>query len=116
MTKFIIVSPEELREMLEDIIDKKFSEKKELEKNISENLTLDKAIIFLKDNGFPTSKAKLYQLTSSNQISHSKFGNKLLFTRKSLLEWANQNTNDMTDNLEGFSEIVNSANHKRRKY
>ncbi|WP_418408883.1 helix-turn-helix domain-containing protein [Alistipes sp.] len=35
----------------------------------------------------PTSKAKIYKLTSSGEIPHRKYGNKLVFSRQELLRW-----------------------------
>ncbi len=41
----------------------------------------------LDDYGMPTSKAKIYKLTSSGEIPHRKYGNKLVFSRQELLRW-----------------------------
>lgn len=116
MNRLIIVTPEELRRMLEEIIDLKYKQPIEKEKKYSENLSLAEAVEFLKDNGFPTSKAQIYKLTSINQMPHSKYGNKLLFTRKNLLTWANGRTTNVTDLSERMLEVARSANNKRRKY
>lgn len=57
-------------------------------------VTLETAVEFLRENGFPTSKAKIYKLTSCNQIPYSKYGNKLVFSRIKLLAWANQKSKE----------------------
>lgn len=44
----------------------------------------------LDEYGMPTSKAKIYKLTSAGEIPHRKYGNKLVFSRKELQEWMNE--------------------------
>jgi len=52
-----------------------------------ETLSLAMALQILKEHGLPTSPAKMYKLTSSGAIPHSKYGNKLVFSRKELKKW-----------------------------
>ena len=39
----------------------------------------------LREQGYPTSKAKIYKLTSTNLIPYRKYGNRLVFSRRELL-------------------------------
>jgi hypothetical protein len=52
------------------------------------NLNLDDALDFLKNQGFPMSKSKIYKLCASKKIPHSHFGNRLVFNTKELIGWA----------------------------
>lgn len=38
------------------------------------------------------SKSKLYKLTSSGEIPHKRYGNRLIFSRKELTEWVEEQT------------------------
>ena len=80
-----------------------------------ETMTLDSAVNFLKENGYPTSKGKLYKLTSKKEVPHFKYGHKLVFSRSDLLEWAkNQLTRQMTEeerNKRANFIIINDEKH-----
>ena len=58
--------------------------------DLPDTLSMPNALKVLEDNGFPTSKAKLYKMTSQEQIPFMKYGNKLVFSRKALIEWAHK--------------------------
>ncbi|WP_295810848.1 hypothetical protein [uncultured Apibacter sp.] len=51
-------------------------------------MTLGSAFAFLAEYGYPMPKAKLYKLTAYEHIPCRKFGQKLVFSRKDLLQWA----------------------------
>jgi hypothetical protein len=53
-------------------------------KPVHDTISLDEAIKMLYEHGLPTSKAKIYKLTSACEIPHRKYGNKLVFSRKDL--------------------------------
>lgn len=95
MNRIIVVTPDELRMMLEDIIDERMKEMNQPLKPAMperDNLSLDETVDFLREAGYPLSKARLYKLTSQNKIPFNKFGSKLMFSRSALLNWAKQNT------------------------
>ena len=52
-----------------------------------DTISLSAALEMFDDYGMPTSKAKIYKLTSANEIPHRKYGNKLFFSRQELLHW-----------------------------
>lgn len=54
---------------------------------IHDTISLADAMKMLDEYGMPTSKAKIYKLTSAGEIPHRKYGNKLVFSRKELREW-----------------------------
>lgn len=52
-----------------------------------ENLTIDQAIELLQDNGLPITRAQIYKLSHLGKIPASRIGKRLVFSRKSLLNW-----------------------------
>ena len=64
--------------------------KETISSGLPDTLNLSSALKVLDEHGFPTSKAKLYKMTSLGQIPFMKYGNKLVFSRKSLVEWAHE--------------------------
>lgn len=52
-----------------------------------ENLTIDQAIEFLKENGLPIAKAEIYKKSSLGKIPCDRIGKRLVFSRKDLLNW-----------------------------
>lgn len=114
MEKVIITTREELRALIiEAVASCRKNETAVMNpRQESDNLTLDGAVSFLHENGYPTSKAKLYKLTSAKKIPFRKFGQKLVFSRKALLQWAQSNTFDFDDD-DGVSAVVRDANRKR---
>ena len=87
MTEIIVITKDELINIIEKTIETMLSRQGAETGNQEkpDTVTLDEAIVFLHNNGFVTSKGKLYKLTSSNQIPHRKFGNKLVFSREEIL-------------------------------
>jgi hypothetical protein len=68
----------------------------------------------LRENGYPTSKGKIYKLSSANQLPHRKYGNKLVFSRRDLLAWAESQTHIKPDGRsDAVLEIAKSACRKR---
>lgn len=57
-----------------------------------DTISLSDALRMLEEYGMPTSKAKIYKLTSAGEIPHKKYGNKLVFSRKELHEWMDEQT------------------------
>lgn len=73
----------------------KVSEIKEIVSRIENNqpvdepdqLTAERALVFINKAGYPISKSKLYKLTSSNGIPCRRFGSRLIFNKLELLDW-----------------------------
>lgn len=104
MERIIITTPEELTALIREVFKELQSVKPE--KAVSENLDLKGAIELLNQNGYPTSKGKMYQLTHRQQIPYKKYCNKLIFERRKLLEWASAHAVDpfcTTEDKETFS-------------
>jgi excisionase family DNA binding protein len=60
------------------------------------------------------SKSKLYKLTSSNEIPCKRYGNKLIFSRKELADWVEENTIDK-DSDDTTAVLSASARRKQRR-
>lgn len=85
MMQIVITSTEELKAIIRDVL----SEQTEpIATGVqSDNINLSKAIELLNEWGYPTSKAKIYKLTSTGAMPCRKYGNKLIFSREELLKW-----------------------------
>lgn len=85
MMQIVVTSAEELKAIIRDVL----SEQTEPTATgvQSDNINLSKAIELLNELGYPTSKAKIYKLTSTGAIPCRKYGNKLIFSRVELLKW-----------------------------
>ena len=78
-----------------------------------DTIALPVAYQLLIDHGYPTSRAKIYKLTSSGQMPHRKYGNKLVFSRRELLAWAEGQTRAVGDRSEAAITLARSARLKR---
>lgn len=85
MMQIVVTSAEELKAIIRDVL----SEQTEPTATgvQSDNINLSKAIELLNEWGYPTSKAKIYKLTSTGAMPCRKYGNKLIFSREELLKW-----------------------------
>lgn len=91
MNKIILVSPEELGQIIEINIRKVLSESPPHSTNsssIDDNkpLTVEEAAEFL---NLP--KATLYQFTSARKIPFKKLGKRIVFSKNDILKWVEQN-------------------------
>ena len=95
MAGIIVATEEQIEEIVFRAISKYYSgnNKETISSGLPDTLNLSSALKVLDEHGFPTSKAKLYKMTSLGQIGQipfMKYGNKLVFSRKSLVEWAHE--------------------------
>lgn len=112
MSNIIITTPEELKAIISEAMANAVPQMSN-PKDLPDSITLETAVQVLEEFGFPTSKAKLYKLTSSGAMPFRKYGNKLVFSRKELLEWADQQTKS-PDTPDSMENIFNTAKRKRR--
>lgn len=61
------------------------------------------------------SKSALYKKTASNDLPHKRFGNRLVFSRKSLLEWVEPQTVDKDGSSEACLALAKSARNKSKR-
>lgn len=89
--------------------------KKEIPAAQPENLTLDQAVDFLRENALPTTKAQLYKLTSLGEIPVCKVGKRLVFSRKDLLNWLeSRKTIKVSSHVHAAEKLANSARRRER--
>lgn len=112
MEKIILTTPEELREIIVEAVSGKITGS-ETPKELPDSITLETAIRVLEESGYPTSKAKIYKLTSSGSMPFKKYGNKLVFSRKELLNWAEQQTKSPRDHSDIMDNLYKSVKRKR---
>lgn len=112
MKSIILTTPEELREIIAEAVSGKIVAT-ETQKELPNSITLETAIRVLEESGYPTSKAKIYKLTSSGSMPFKKYGNKLVFSRKELLNWAEQQTKSPHDHSDIMDNLYKSVKRKR---
>lgn len=112
MTQIIVTTPEELRKVVKEAVQE--LAQKEEKKAIPDTINLNQALVILAENGYPTSKGKMYKLTSENKVPHRVYGNKLVFSRKELLVWAESQVKSKSNTMETALSIARSARRKLR--
>ena len=115
MTNIILTTPEELRAIVSETVSQSLAGFTQ-PRNEPDNLTPDVAVEVLERHGFLISKARLYKLTAKKEVPFRKYGNKLLFSRKELLTWAENLAKRVNDKDEAALAIAKSANRKIRNY
>lgn len=69
MNKIIVTTPDELRLIVKEAVIGLVPQQEET-KSESDSVNLETALQVLTENGFPTSKGKIYKLTSEGRIPH----------------------------------------------
>ena len=113
MSNIILTMPDELRAIVNEAVSGLIP-KTEPRQTI-DTITLSDALDLLNEHGYPTSKAKMYKLTSSGEIPCKTYGNKLVFSRKELLHWAENQTKSKKNSSDISLALANSANRKRQR-
>lgn len=97
MTQIVVTSAEELKAIIRDVLLERTEPTTGVE---PENISLNKAVELLNGLGYPTSKAKIYKLTSAGAMPYRKYGNKLIFSRRELLKWVDSQTQCVSEKQE----------------
>ena len=113
MNQIILTTPEELRAIVSESVSQTLAGLT-LPKDEPDNLTPDAAVP--EQHGFLISKARLYKLTAKGDVPFRKYGNKLLFSRRELLVWAESLARRVNDKGEAALAIARSANRKLRSH
>lgn len=113
MSNIIVAEEDKLRSIVQEEVSKLFSTKQEVKAEI-DSITLITALELLREYGYPMSKAKLYKLTATGQIPCRKFGQKLVFSRKDLLRWAESQTKPKSNKEETALNLARSVRRKRK--
>ncbi len=112
MSNIIITTPEELRAIVSEAVSHALPKQASPQTPI-DTLTLNDTLELLKEHGYPTSKAKIYKLTSTGKIPCRTYGNKLVFSRKEILQWAENQTKFKHDTTELSLHLARSARRKK---
>ena len=111
MTAIIITEETQLRAIIQEELSRAIPTATPVKEEV-DSITLESAVTFLAEQGYPISKAKIYKLTSSEDIPHRKFGQKLVFSRKDLLQWAESQSKPRNSKLEAIQTLAESAKRK----
>ena len=112
MNQIIVAEEEKLRAIVHEEVSKLFQTKQEQKTEI-DTMTLSGALDMLAEYGYILSKAKLYKLTASGNIPCRKFGQKLVFSRKDILSWAESQTKPKNNQSEILLTLARSARRKK---
>jgi hypothetical protein len=112
MSNIIVTTPEELRAIVSEAVSGILPKQSSGEPQI-DTITLNDALELLKEHGYPTSKAKIYKLTSTGKIPCKTYGNKLVFSRKEILLWAENQTKPKHDSSTISLTLARSTRRKR---
>ena len=109
MDKVIVTTPEELRAIISEAVSGVIP--KQVVQSQIDTISLNDTLELLYEHGYPTSRAKMYKLTSTGQIPCKTYGKKLVFSRKEVLAWAENQTKPKRD----FSEVSLILAHSARR-
>ncbi|GHT30639.1 hypothetical protein AGMMS49574_10790 [Bacteroidia bacterium] len=112
MNQIIVAEEDKLRAIVHEEVSKLF-QVKQTPKTEIDTMTLTGALALLAEYGYILSKAKLYKLTASGNIPCRKFGQKLIFSRKDILSWAENQTKPKCDWSNIGLTIARSARRKK---
>lgn len=113
MEKIILTTPDELRSLVKEAVHGLLPQPA-AQKTDADAANLSEVLAFLRENGYPTSKGKMYKLTSGGKIPHRVYNNKLVFSRKEVLAWAESQARDRHDCSETIRSVARSARRKMR--
>lgn len=121
MANIIVATEEQIQETVFNAVSKFFSGNQQVapSSDLPDTLSMPNALKVLEDNGFPTSKAKLYKMTSQEQIPFMKYGNKLVFSVRLLLNGRTSNWSPIiakTALLQSAFRNVSNVNAKIYEY
>ena len=88
MENLILVSKDDLRQVISEILRETTQSEKQDEKQL---LRVNDAVRYLSNKGLKISKQTLYNLTAKNEIPFRRFGEKqILFSPSELDEWVDE--------------------------
>ena len=113
MNNIIVAEEDKLRAIVHEEVSR-LLQVKQVPKTEIDTMTLSGALSLLAEYGYILSKAKLYKLTASGNIPCRKFGQKLVFSRKDILLWAESQTKPKNDQSEVIQTLIKSARRKMK--
>lgn len=87
MSEIIITTRAELCDIIAQELAKCLAKHTPTEDNKVDTISMDSAVGYLSELGYPITKNTLYSLVSREAIPYSKIGRKTIFSRKELRSW-----------------------------
>lgn len=113
MSEIIVTTREELETIIRDALAAVLPDWRTPQITPPDTIALSGALELLRDNGYPTSRAKIYKLTSARLLPHRKYGNRLVFSRRELLMWAESQTRSKDEPTQAVLAVARSAARKK---
>lgn len=82
---------------------------------VSDSLTKDQALHFLKENGLPMKTGQFYSLTSTGKIPAKRIGKRLVLSRNDLKNWLISKTVQKQDPAKEAARILVESVNKNKK-
>lgn len=115
MKEIILTTPEQLDEIVQKAIQKVLPKKQESQaKELADTCSVEQALLFLAEQGYQLSKSKLYKLTADKLLPFRYFGRRIIFSRKELLQWVQQQTIASSNSDEVILTLTKDARRKTR--
>lgn len=113
----IVTTADELRALVGEIVEPLRAElasvREKTQPTEPERLTPEQAARFLTDQGYPTTRATIYDLVYRRAIPYAKVGRRVVLFRRELLEWLESRTNRPEDRrAEATRRIAENVNRK----
>lgn len=115
MPEYIFTTKEELMEIVREAVSDIFSIKQS-QKPIIDTIDFNSTLKLINEHGYKMTKSQLYKLTSRNAIPYMKFGNKLVFSNKEILEWLRNKTTHSKNKDDVMLEIQKALKTKNKGY
>lgn len=117
MTEIIVMTPEQLQATVQAAVARAFAAQQTKEdtprNSEKDNLTITEASAFLGEQGRKISIQTLYTKTHKDEIPYRKIGGRLVFSKKALLAWIeDQTVLSISRTAEGALELARSAKNQ----
>ena len=111
----IKTSEERLRTIVKETVLEAFGSRHDKQVELPDKCDLDGAFKYLThDLGFTVRKSVIYKLTAKKEIPCQRFGNRLVFSRKNLKTWF-ENQLEQKPQFNASLELSKSAQRKLKK-
>ncbi len=116
MQEFILTTPEQLDEIVQQAVKKVLPiVTEDKPQKIPDTCSVEQALSFLLENGYQLSKSKLYKMTAEKLLPFRYFGRRIIFSRDELLKWMQQQTIPSSGANETLQALAKSARNKSRR-
>lgn len=113
----IMIAPSDLESMIEKAVAKIVPKLAEFQPEKAgfqiDTVNINDAAQFLTDCGLPMTRPALYSLVHTRRIPYRKIGHRLVFSRKDLVQWMEDNTETPETQENAAKRIAASANRKK---